>query len=352
MFDLTIIAGASAVAETWHWQPWQWVVAVWVFTVGASVGSFLNVVIYRLPAGLSIAHPPSHCPACKHAIRFYDNIPIVSWLVLRGRCRDCGARFSSRYAWVEVASGAMLLALAATGPLGRYGSLAAMLDDAGAIAAWGGVAHLAVLLASLWSAAAIAGDGHTPPWKLFATPLAVGLGVAFLWPELFAMPMLATLVASNGVASVDSVWIGAIGGVAGALAAGLGAWLVGDTAAGPFGSPSRARKFAFALGAVSGLFLGWQLVLLAGAVAAATRLVGVGILARIKKAEVAGGGSWPMHFAIAVSVGVLVQRVWTTAGCEAWYAAWPGDSLRWWPLAAFSAILISTSLTRIALRGR
>ncbi len=73
--------------------------------LGLLIGSFLNVVVWRLPRGESLSHPGSHCPACDHPIRPYDNIPVVSWLVLRGRCRDCGAGISARYPLVELATG-------------------------------------------------------------------------------------------------------------------------------------------------------------------------------------------------------------------------------------------------------
>ncbi|MCZ7530931.1 MAG: prepilin peptidase [Acidimicrobiia bacterium] len=68
---------------------------------GLAVGSFLNVVIWRVPRHESIVHPPSHCPSCDTPIRPYDNIPVVSWLLLRGRCRDCGAGIAPRYPLVE-----------------------------------------------------------------------------------------------------------------------------------------------------------------------------------------------------------------------------------------------------------
>ena len=83
-----------------------------LFALGLCFGSFLNVVIHRMPRGMSLAFPPSSCPACGHAIRPYDNIPLVSWLVLRGRCRDCAAPISPRYPAVELASGLLLLSLA------------------------------------------------------------------------------------------------------------------------------------------------------------------------------------------------------------------------------------------------
>jgi leader peptidase (prepilin peptidase)/N-methyltransferase len=72
---------------------------------GLLFGSFLNVLIARVPRGESVLSPGSHCRACNHAIRPWDNIPVVSWLLLRGRCRNCGARISWQYPLVEVVSG-------------------------------------------------------------------------------------------------------------------------------------------------------------------------------------------------------------------------------------------------------
>ena len=74
---------------------------------GLIVGSFLNVVAYRLPRGESLAHPPSHCPSCDQPIKPYDNIPVLSWLLLRGRCRNCKAPISPRYPLVELTTGVL-----------------------------------------------------------------------------------------------------------------------------------------------------------------------------------------------------------------------------------------------------
>ena len=73
-----------------------------IFVLGLAFGSFLNVCIYRLPLNLSVVKPRSACPGCKKAIAFYDNVPIVSWLLLRGRCRHCQTRISPRYLFVEL----------------------------------------------------------------------------------------------------------------------------------------------------------------------------------------------------------------------------------------------------------
>lgn len=79
------------------------------FVLGAVVGSFLNVIIHRLPEEKSIVFPASHCPKCNHAIRFYDNIPLASYLFLKGRCRDCGESISGRYPLVELITAVMSL---------------------------------------------------------------------------------------------------------------------------------------------------------------------------------------------------------------------------------------------------
>jgi leader peptidase (prepilin peptidase)/N-methyltransferase len=74
---------------------------------GAIFGSFLNVVVYRLPRHESVVHPPSHCPTCGMQVRPYDNIPIISWLLLRGHCRGCGEPISVRYPVVEALTAAL-----------------------------------------------------------------------------------------------------------------------------------------------------------------------------------------------------------------------------------------------------
>ncbi len=80
----------------------MWIASAGVF--GALLGSFLNVVIYRLPRGASVAAGRSKCPQCRETIRWFDNVPIVSWVLLRGRCRRCGWRIPIRYPVVEVLS--------------------------------------------------------------------------------------------------------------------------------------------------------------------------------------------------------------------------------------------------------
>jgi leader peptidase (prepilin peptidase) / N-methyltransferase len=73
--------------------------------LGLVIGSFLNVVILRLPQGMSVSRPRSHCPQCKQLVSWYDNIPVVSYLILQGRCRRCGKKFSARYPFIEAIAG-------------------------------------------------------------------------------------------------------------------------------------------------------------------------------------------------------------------------------------------------------
>ena len=85
--------------------------AVFVFIYGLLFGSFLNVCIYRIPLGKSIVFPPSSCTKCNHKITWYENIPVFSWIALRGRCAGCHEPISPRYLIVELVGGAIFLSV-------------------------------------------------------------------------------------------------------------------------------------------------------------------------------------------------------------------------------------------------
>jgi len=103
---MPLIPMSSYVAEISTLLPWFFPTAVFIF--GAAIGSFLNVVIYRVPANKSIVRPGSHC-ACGKPIAWYDNIPILSWFILRGRARCCGRPYSFRYPFVEFLTASLFL---------------------------------------------------------------------------------------------------------------------------------------------------------------------------------------------------------------------------------------------------
>lgn len=166
-------------------------IAVWAALaglLGLAVGSFLSVVIYRVPAGLSVVSPPSACPRCGHEIRNRHNVPVFGWLVLRGRCYDCHARISARYPLVEAATGALfaagtarLLSVDRAWLLPAVLYLIALCVIAAMIAVDGnplpksiGTASFAVVYALLLLAAAMTGDW----WGLARAGIAtVGLAV-------------------------------------------------------------------------------------------------------------------------------------------------------------------------------
>lgn len=101
--------GLDAIFDAENWRvPFHFWSGVF-FALGCIVGSFLNVCIYRMPLDLSVIRPPSHCPHCRHAIPWYLNVPLVTWLVLRGRCAHCGAPISFRYFLVELLTGGLFL---------------------------------------------------------------------------------------------------------------------------------------------------------------------------------------------------------------------------------------------------
>ena len=116
LVDWRLWTGGCGLAAV-DWRPWTvdwslvpfhfWSLVFFVF--GCIVGSFLNVCIYRLPLDMSIVTPKSHCPHCKYSIPWYLNIPLVTWLMLRGRCKNCGAPIPVRYFIVELLSGMVFL---------------------------------------------------------------------------------------------------------------------------------------------------------------------------------------------------------------------------------------------------
>ena len=146
------------------WQQFTPIIILGLFLLGLIFGSFLNVCIYRMPQGLSVAKPRSACPQCKAPIRAYDNIPVLSWILLRGRCRDCKAPISPRYAIVE-----LLTAVLFTASFLHFGFT---LETAKACV-------LSFLLTGLILTDA---DCHLLPDGLTLPGLALGLGFSLLVP--------------------------------------------------------------------------------------------------------------------------------------------------------------------------
>ena len=225
----------------------NWLIGVWLFAFGGVIGSFLNVVVYRLPTGMSVVEPGSHCPACKVPIRWFDNVPIFSWIILRGRCRDCRSEIAMRYPIVEGITAGLFLLLGAVECLGGGANLPlqGVEPSAGlyAICAY----HL-LLLCTLLAAVLIEYDGHRLPARLFGPALLAGIAAPMDWPHLHPVP--APFLPFW--AAVPREFARFVGGPTG-LAFGV---LLGWLASCPCGA--RWRTGLIFTSACVGAFLGWQ----------------------------------------------------------------------------------------------
>ena len=167
----------------------------WLFCVGASVGSFLNVVVYRLPRKKNLAYPGSQCPRCGHAIRLYDNIPILSWLALGGRCRDCKSPIPPRYFLVELVVATLFLAVALvetklTGHFPRAAGtpIHLLISPYETLPFWSAYALHVVLLTTLLGAALIDFDGFRTPRRLFLPVILLAVGLHLTWLSMNDVP--------------------------------------------------------------------------------------------------------------------------------------------------------------------
>ncbi len=192
---------------------------VFALGIGAIVGSFLNVVAHRLPLGLSVVRPGSRCPACRTPVRAVDNVPVLSWLALRGRCRGCQGRISPRYAIVEILS-ALLAGWA-------FHVLVAQPELAGEFTAWAHWGVVLVVTSALLAASLIDLDHRILPNEItkrgmraapvicaFVPHVIIGHGGAPAWvPGAWPAPVQAAVVSIAGIAvGAGSIWgLGVIG---------------------------------------------------------------------------------------------------------------------------------------------
>jgi len=197
--------------------------AIWIiflFALGASVGSFLNVVVYRLPHELSLIRPASHCVACKEAIDWYNNLPILSWFILRGRCRHCGAGFSIRYALVELFTALLFVGLYWVYFQGRIrgADLLPTFERGGWILYGGHIFLICALLAS----SLIDGEHWIIPLSISYSMAVTGLVLSMVWPYCLTELAPADLWRVIPYAGAQS---GAVG-LGAALGLAVGLWMM------------------------------------------------------------------------------------------------------------------------------
>jgi leader peptidase (prepilin peptidase) / N-methyltransferase len=239
--------------------PLDLVALLFCFTVGASVGSFLNVVVYRSPRGLNLAYPPSRCPVCLTPIKPWNNLPILSWLFLRGRCADCKAPFSARYFLVELATALMFAVLfwmevrssGANLPEVRLDSMHGVLPWSYDHLLMGKYAYHAVLLSYLLSVTLIRWDLQQVPLRLTLYGVLLGLLPVLIWPAL------------HPVAFREDEWIGPGEGFVQAVFG-----LAGGAIVGLLLRSCSSASALISTAAIVGLFLGWQAALSVGCLAA------------------------------------------------------------------------------------
>ncbi|MBD2198693.1 MULTISPECIES: prepilin peptidase [Calothrix] len=234
--DILIILPASAV----------------VFALGASIGSFINVVVYRLPAGLSVLWPPSRCPHCLNQLKAYDNVPVFGWLWLKGRCRYCKSKISARYPVVEALTGVIFLLVF------LLFKVSILTIGYWAFCSW----LLALSLIDL--------DTMTLPNQLTQSGLVLGIIfqiVIGLFPE------------GSSVGAIRHLMMGIVGAV-------VGLWLFDAIAL--FGSIALGKTAMGAgdakLAAMMGAWLGWKYLLLAAFIACGVgTLVGIASITLSKR---------------------------------------------------------------------
>lgn len=268
-------------ASAWPVELW-WAVTGFVALAGLCLGSFYNVCIWRIPRDESIVWPGSHCPACGHALGLWDNLPLVSWLGLRGKCRYCGGRISPRYFWVELLTGVLY-----TGLWLKWGW------------SWEALAF-AGFAGGLIVGSFIDFDHYILPDRITWGGMAFGLAAAWLVPGTHGMGP-----GERWAALAD----GAIG-----LAAGAGLlWTVGAVGKAVLKKDAMGLGDVKLLGAI-GAMLGWKAVLFTILASSLTgTATGVALMA-LGKRELSGRIPYGPHLAL----GALA---WMFFGPEAvaWY---------------------------------
>jgi len=236
----------------------NWLISLWLVVTGGCIGSFLNVIVYRVPLGLSVTHPGSHCPRCEHAVRWYDNIPVLSWIWLRGKCRDCGESFSVRYAVIEALVAMIFLAIGYCEGLTGGSNLPSTfyLPEPGEVfygyfTSWILCIYHLTLMCTLICLVLIEYDQQTIARKLVGFTLLVGLLAPPIWP--FLHPAWST---ASWLEMSTSGWAAFASGVTG-FAAGTVLAIFAMALQGMRGS---ALTSIVLCSGVVGSFLGWQAV--------------------------------------------------------------------------------------------
>lgn len=323
----------------------------WFFTLGAVVGSFLNVVVYRLPAGIPLMRPRSRCPVCMTPILQSDNLPIIGWLRLKGRCRACGTAIPARYPLVELATGCLFLGLLHAELLSGGMNLPVRTPNSYRGVVWiiwytkwdliGIFAFHAWLLVTLLASSLIAGDGHRLPRRLLQPAIWIGLLGPVFWATLHPVPLRLPrpewLSALRWSTTWNDRWISGwpvrvgigLDGLLTALAGLLAGGLIGQL----LSRRLPERRDLLAVTAVTGAFLGWQAAVTIGLLAAVL-LAGTSL---VRSREIRRWGNPVSLWSLATLIVVLTWR--------------PLSDVPWLPGPESSVVATLLTLTGIGLTG-
>jgi leader peptidase (prepilin peptidase) / N-methyltransferase len=272
---------------------------IFIGALGAIIGSFLNVVIHRLPRDESIIFPNSRCPSCSNVIAYYDNVPVLSYVLLRGQCRACQARISPRYPSVE-----LLTALVYVAVVWRVGVTAALPFD---------LLFVSAMMALIFIDAEhmILPNAITYPGIVFAIVARLVLPYLMGRPHFDDLPMLL-----QGVFAGWPLWAASLGGAAiGALLGGGSLWLMGWTWEKLRGVEAMGLgdvKMMFMVGA----YLGWRLTILTiflGVLSGS--IIGIGMMMGQTKRDT----QMMLPFGIFLGIGAIAAILFGS-GIVEWYA--------------------------------
>jgi leader peptidase (prepilin peptidase)/N-methyltransferase len=220
--DLALVLARDPADQLASLEFWGRVIAAaFLFAFGACVGSFLNVLVYRLPAGLSVVTPPSRCPICGHRLAWHENLPVIGWLRLRGRCSACKTPISIQYPLIEAAIGVLFAGLyllyftvPESSPLAAIGG--PWWKAQGFAYAWPTFMAVAFLLTALIAMTLIDARTFTIPIELSTAVILLGLGAALL------QPLMPTGYRAAGLWPVSlPLWKGTGLGIGGLLGTGV-----------------------------------------------------------------------------------------------------------------------------------
>lgn len=265
---------------------------------GAIIGSFLNVVIHRVPREESVVFPNSHCPSCGAVIAFYDNVPVISWLLLGGKCRGCRQPISFRYPAVELLTAALFVAVA--------------WHDGFTVALFFDLIFVSALLALIFIDAEhmILPNVITYPGMVFALAARIAIPLLSATPHFDDLPSL-----SQGAFADMPIWVTSVAGAAiGALIGGGSLWLMGWTWEKLRGIEAMGLgdvKMMFMVGA----YLGWRLTILTIFVGVLSgSIIGVILMARQRERNM----QMLLPFGIFLGLGAIASLLFGSQVVD-WY---------------------------------